>query len=388
MLRLLRNSKFRRRALESVFLIGLAAAVISAVLSVRASTASLGMTAGFGFLERTTGFDIGFSLIEFSGMDSYGRLLAAGLANTVFLGLIGILCANIVGLMVALMRLSDNGVLNLIGTTYIETFRNVPLILQVLFWYAILTHLPAPRGAEPLWGGIFLTSRGLSMPGLNVAPWALLGWALTLIGLVILAVKLPRRRARTKHSHDRRLFLPLAIAGAAALMILIGWAARLPDTPLIDMPALRGLNIRGGIHLAPELTAMICAIAIYGGAYIAEILRAGFNSVSRGQVEAGRALGLSKWDLFTRIRMPLAIRAVLPTLTNQYVWLMKATTLGVAVGFADFFSVISVSINQSGQTLELIALLMLGFLVINNLISLIMNRINNAIKIRGTQQRG
>ena len=379
---LLRNTRFQRRVMESAFLIALLGLILYAVVAAKETVDSLGMTSGFGFLERTTGFDIGFSLIEFDGMDSYGRLLLAGIVNTLFLGAIGIVGANLVGLVVAVFKTSRNGVLNLLGTVYVETFRNVPLILQVVFWYATFTHLPSPRSTEAVLGGIYLTSRGLFLPGMNTAPWGVLACiallAVMLVGFVLIA------RSRKLHapakSRLRRLSAAITLVVALAILFVF---ARVPGTPLVAIPELRGLNIRGGISLTPELAAMIIAIASYGGAYIAEILRAGFNSVGVGQIEAGRALGLSDWDLFNRIRMPLAIRAVLPTLINQYVWLMKATTLGVAVGFADFFSVVSVSINQSGQTLELIGLLMLGFLVINNTMSIVLNWINRAIRLKG-----
>ncbi|WP_259782369.1 ABC transporter permease subunit [Aestuariispira ectoiniformans] len=153
------------------------------------------------------------------------------------------------------------------------------------------------------------------------------------------------------------------------------------------MPYLKGLNYRDGIRVSPELLACIIAISIYGGGYIAEIIRAGFNAVGKGQGEAGYALGLTRWQIFSRIRFPLAIRAVMPTMINQYVWLLKATTIGIAVGFSDFFMVISTSINQSGQTLELIGILMGGFLLINYLMAWVLNRVNDAIKLKGTQLR-
>ncbi len=386
MTRLLNNTKIRRRILEGAYLLTLLVVIIYCFLTARDTINSMGMSSGFGFLERTTGFDIGFSLIEFSGMDSYARLLFAGLVNTLFLGIIGIVGANLIALVIALFRISGNGALALISATYIEIFRNIPLILQILFWYAILSHLPAPRMAEPILGGVFLTARGLFLPGLNIAPIAAALWTILIVALVTGFVFLARNRRLSPLQNGRIRMLSTLIWVLA--VIAIGWAFRIPDTPLLSLPELRGLNIRGGLSLAPELSAMIIAISLYGGAYIAEILRAGFNSAGKGSVEAGWALGISKWYIFTRIRLPLAIRAVLPTLTNQYVWLMKATTLGVAIGFADFFSVISVSINQSGQTLELIGLLMLGFLVINNTISIALNRVNKAIRLRGTQARG
>ena len=167
------------------------------------------------------------------------------------------------------------------------------------------------------------------------------------------------------------------------VLLVIAYLARVPDTPLVNMPALKGLNFRGGMRIPPELSALVIAIALYGGAYIGEVVRAGLMSVPRGQIEAGFVNGLKNHQIFTRIRLPLAIRAVLPSLTNQYVQLMKATTIGLVVGFSDFFMIISTSINQSGQTLELLSILMGGFLLINLSIAWVMNTINRKIALKG-----
>lgn len=178
------------------------------------------------------------------------------------------------------------------------------------------------------------------------------------------------------------------IWGAGLVVVLILMVVgRIPDTSLVNFPYLKGLNYRGGIRVSPELLACIVAISVYGASYIAEIVRAGFNSVNSGQGEAAHALGLSRWHAFSRIILPLAIRAVMPTMINQYVWLLKATTIGIAIGFVDFFMVISTSINQSGQTLELIGILMGGFLAVNYAMAWVLNRVNDAIKLKGTQVR-
>jgi len=172
------------------------------------------------------------------------------------------------------------------------------------------------------------------------------------------------------------------------IMFVIGYLARTPDTPLLNMPALKGLDFRGGMRMPPELSALVIAIALYGGAYIGEVVRAGLMSVPKGQIEAGFVNGLKPFHIFSRVRLPLAIRAVLPSLTNQYVQLMKATTIGLVVGFSDFFMIISTSINQSGQTLELLAILMVGFLIINLSIAFVMNTINKRIAIKGYEVTG
>jgi ABC-type amino acid transport system permease subunit len=156
----------------------------------------------------------------------------------------------------------------------------------------------------------------------------------------------------------------------------------------LDFPSLQGLNLRGGLRIPPEFSALAVAIAIYGGSYIAEIVRGGFKAVGKGQMEAANSLGLTAWQVFTLVRLPLALRAMLPILANQYVWLMKATTMGIAVGFSDFFMIVALTINHSGQTLEAIGILMGGFLMINLTLAALFNRINKAIALKGNQSRG
>ena len=234
----------------------------------------------------------------------------------------------------------------------------------------------------------FITGRGIYLPGLNVTGGSVFVAAcVVLLALGLwLWLKTGRRFASTGEGRKRGLVRALWL-GVLALVILCLWIGRIPETPLTNLPYLKGLNFREGIRISPELLACIVAISIYGAAYIGEIVRAGFNAVGKGQYEAGYALGLTQWQIFSRIRLPLAIRAVLPTLINQYVWLFKSTTIGIAIGFVDFFFVISTAINQSGQTLELIAILMGGFLAINYSMAWVLNRVNDAIKLKGTQLR-
>ncbi|AOF93511.1 ABC transporter permease subunit [Sinorhizobium sp. RAC02] len=385
-MQILRNRKTRNVIYQVAFLVILVLAITGAVHEATAKMAAQGMTGGFDFLYKSTGFRIGFSLIPFDPFSSYARMIWVGIVNTIFLGLLSIVLANIVGLVIAIFRISSNGVLNDIGTLYIEAFRNVPLILQALFWYAALTHFPPPKQAYALFDSVFLSARGVFIPSLNVEGKWFAAVALVLVaGLTCLAWFSMTRRFRRIRSRGKVQSIIAATTLAAMTAILV--YAREPGSALISIPSLQGLNFRGGITVPPEMAALAIATAIYGGTYIAEVIRAGFISVGKGQVEAARALGLSPWHVFSRVHLPLAIRAVLPTLINQYVWLFKATTLGIVVGFADFFSVISVSINQSGQTLELIAILMAGFLIMNNTLSFVLNRVNKAIALKGTQLR-
>ncbi|MDD9746296.1 MULTISPECIES: amino acid ABC transporter permease [Marinovum] len=388
MISLLRQKSLRDTASQVGFIGVLILLVVTFALTAKTNLDAQGMTSGFGFLERATGWGVSFSLIPFDTNDTYARVILVGLLNSLFLGAISLTLATVIGIGIGIMRVSGNKMAELIGTVYVEIFRNLPLLLQAFFWYAVLTTLPRPRDALDLGGVAFLNGRGAYLPGLNVTGFSVFLAAIALAVTVGLwfwlrsARRFARMAPHIKKAWSRGLWL-----GWAALAVALLWAGRIPETPLLNIPTLKGLNFRGGIRVSPELLTCIIAISVYGGAYIGEIVRAGFNAVGKGQSEAGHALGLSTWQTFTRIRLPLAIRAVMPMLINQYVWLFKSTTIGIAVGFVDFFMVISTSINQSGQTLELIAILMGGFLVINYSMAWVLNRVNDAIKLKGTQLR-
>lgn len=373
--RLLRNRRVRGRLIQAVTLAAVVGLLLSLVLTARQNLLDQGIATGFGFLERSTGWPINFSLIEVSDRSPYWRMLLAGLLNTLYVGLLGLAGATLVGLVVGLARISSNLILNVIGTVFVEIFRNVPLILQVIFWYAILTHLPPPRTAVDLWGIGFLTNRGLMLPAL-----ALSGPDLVVLAAAgILAVVFARRLGGDR---PWRAWAGAA-AGTVGLLLVLLLTGREPDMPLVSFPELRGLRFVGGLTIKPEFAALLIGIMGFGGAYIGEIVRGGFLSVDRGRIEAGRALGLTGLQISRFIRIPLAVRAMLPALANQYVWLMKATTLGIAIGYPDYFMVVSTAINQSGQTIELLVLLMGGFLLINYTIGTAMNALNARLALKG-----
>ncbi|MBZ9765313.1 ABC transporter permease subunit [Mesorhizobium sp. CA6] len=387
MVSLLRNQKVRNALLQVVYVGSLAALVLAGIIIARRNLAEQGITSGFDFLYKSTGWDVNFSLLPATANDPYWWFFLIGIINTLFLGCTGLILATLVGTIVGLARTSSNELAQLLGRTYVDIFRNIPLILQVFFWYALITHLPTPRAAHEAWG-FLLTSRGLYVPAPNVGGVAMALATSALIAAIALPVWLGRT-SRLSQPFGQRATIQLAGAAAAlacaAIVLVVG---RLPDAPLLDFPALEGLNLRGGLRVPPEFSALAIAIAIYGGSYIAEIVRGGFKSVGMGQMEAARSLGLSPWRVFTLVRLPLALRAMLPILANQYVWLMKATTMGIAVGFTDFFMIVALTINHSGQTLEVIGILMGGFLAINLSLAAVFNRINKAIALKGNQLRG
>lgn len=376
--------KLRNAMLQILYVGGIVALILTLVLMARTNLQEQGIISGFDFLWKSTGWEVSFSLIEFDSTDPYWLVLVVGLLNTLFLGIIGLVLATVIGVTIGMARTSQNDLARLLGAIYVEIFRNIPLIVQVFFWYAVVTRFPGPRQAIDVVGAAFLTSRGLYLPGLNItgltAFLGIIAFAAG-IGLIVCLSAAQRFRRMEPRRKSRRRWLILA--GSVLVAAVIFWLGRLPETPLVSMPALKGLNFRGGIRISTELAAMAISIGIYGGAYIAEIVRGGFKSVGRGQIEAAQSVGLTAWQVFSRVRFPLALRAMLPILTNQYVWLIKATTMGIAIGFADFFMVISTAINQSGQTLELLGILMGGFLLINFSLAAILNRINRAIALKG-----
>jgi general L-amino acid transport system permease protein len=384
---LLRNQKVRNVLLQAVFVGTLAAMVLSGVLTARQNLIAQGITSGFDFLFKSTGWDLDFSLVPVTSNDPYWWYFLAGILNTLFLGTCGLALATLVGSIVGFARTSSNELAQLLGRTYVDIFRNIPLILQVFFWYAIITHLPPPRNAYQALG-VSLTNRGLYVPVPNVGGLMLLAAVLAVLAAIVVPIWLGRT-SRFNRPPGERFWGQLTAAAAAltcaAVFVFVGHPT---GDPIIDLPSVHGLNLSGGLRISPEFTALAVAIAIYGGSYIAEIVRGGFKAVSKGQVEAAQTLGLSPWQIFSRVRVPLALRAMLPILANQYVWLIKATTMGIAVGFTDLFMIVALAINHSGQTLESIGILMAGFLTINLSLAAIFNRINKAIALKGNQLRG
>ncbi|MFV0472785.1 MAG: ABC transporter permease subunit [Pikeienuella sp.] len=384
----LRSKSLRAATFQIGFVVLLVGLTALAVLTARRNLSAQGLTSGFDFLWNSTGWEMNFSLLPAHPTDPYWWFLLLGLMNTLFMGVIGLSGATVIGLVVGLMRSGRNPAARLLGTIYVEIFRNLPLIVQLFFWYALANALPNPRQAISA-GGALISSRGIYLPGLNVAQGAVaLAVVLFVIGAgLAIWIAASRRFRRMERRRQRRLALtPPALAllaGGAAILL-----GREAGQPWISLPELTGLRISGGVRLQPELYCLAIAIMTYGGAYVGEIVRGGFKAVGRGQMEAARALGLSPWQVFSRVRMPLAFRSMLPILINQYVWLIKATTLGIAVGFSDFFMVIASSITHSGQTLEFIGILMAGFLAINFSLAAVLNRLNRAIALKGHQTGG
>ncbi len=343
------------------------------VANARTNLQSERIASGFGFLSNTAGFDISQTLIPYSGSDTYTRVFLVGLLNTLLVSVIGIFFSTIIGFLVALGRLSPNWLLSRISGAYVEIVRNLPVLFQMLFWYlAVLAALPAPRQSISLFNIAFLNSRGLVIPW-PIAKPGLDAFVLSIL-VALAAVLLLRSYARRRlfRSGEPITIWPYVIGlliGLPALTALVFGA------PLsFDFPVLRGFNFAGGSRVIPEMVALTLALSIYTAAFIAEIVRAGIQSVHKGQMEAGASLGLTRGATLRLIVVPQALRVILPPLTSQYLNLTKNSSLAVAIGYPDLVSVFAgTTLSQTGQAIEIIAITMGVYLLISLVTSAIMN---------------
>ncbi len=340
-----------------------------------------GITTGFAFLSNPAGFGILQSLIDFSETDSYGRTFVVGLLNTLLVSLLGILLASLLGLVIGIARLSSNWLVARLATVYIEVFRNVPLLLQIFFWYfAVLRSLPAARDSLRVGDSVFLNNRGLYVPRAIVEDG--FGWVwLALLLSVVLTGLLIRHRRRQQAATGRiiPLFLPsLALLGGLPLLAFV--AAGAPLT--LEYPVLQRFNFQGGLTVYPEFMALLLALTIYTAAFIAEVVRSGIQAVSKGQTEAASALGLTRGQSLRLIVIPQALRVIIPPLTNQYLNLTKNSSLATAIGYPDLVSVFAgTTLNQTGQAVEIIFMTMAVYLSISLLTSTLMNWYNRRIAL-------
>lgn len=365
----------REAVIQTVFL-GLVIIVIwGAVSSARTNLADLGISSGFAFLDRATGWSYSFALFERSIDDTYARTLFIGFTNTLFLGVFSIILATILGIIMGTLRDAKNIAVKSFATLFVQTFRNIPLILQLVFWYAFLIHMPGPKQSFSFLDSVFLSNRGMMVPWLNVQPETATVIVLFAIALAFLLFRWSGIGPLQK--------IGLWLVGSIAVAALIGSIFKPEGEALLSIPELKGLRFRGGLTVSIEFVAMIIAIVLYGSSYIAEVVRGGLQEVPKGLVEAGQSLGLSPANIWLRIRMPMALRTIIPPLGNQWIFLMKATTIGVAIGFSDLFMIVSTSITQSGQTLELIGILMASFLLINFTLALLVNGLNARLQLKG-----
>ncbi|MDR3467028.1 MAG: ABC transporter permease subunit [Xanthobacteraceae bacterium] len=343
------------------------------VANARANMQAQRIASGFGFLSQTAGFGVSQALIPYSESDSYTRVFVVGLLNTLLVSAIGVALATVIGFAIGLGRLSPNWLLARLAGAYVEIVRNLPLLFQLLFWYlAVLATLPNPRQSITLLGWVFLNNRGfvVAEPVAHASFWPV---ALALgigVGIAFAAHALARK-ALFDNGRVLRIW-PVVLGSLVGLPLVVALALGAPLS--FEAPVLKGFNFVGGLRIIPEFVALTLALSIYTAAFIAEIVRAGILAVNRGQMEAGSSLGLSCGATLRLIVVPQALRVILPPLTNQYLNLTKNSSLAVAVGYPDLFSVFAgTTLSQTGQAVEIIVITMGVYLLISLITSAAMS---------------
>ena len=360
-------------ALQLLFVAALVWLCYEIVANARANLETQRITSGFGFLLNTAGFDVSQSLIPYSGSDPYTRVFLVGLLNTLLVAVIGIFFATIIGFLVALGRLSPNWLLSRISGGYVELVRNLPLLFQILFWYlAVLAALPSPRQSISLFGSFFLSNRGFVVPKPIGNP-GFEPFVAAIVIAVVAALLLRRYAYRQLFDHGRLIRIWPYVVGLLIGLPLL--SALIFGAPVaFQIPELKGFNFSGGARIIPEFVALTLALSTYTAAFIAEIVRAGIQSVHKGQMEAGSSLGLARGSTLRLIVVPQAMRVILPPLTNQYLNLTKNSSLAVAIGYPDLFSVFAgTTLSQTGQAIEIIAITMGVYLLISLVTSALMS---------------
>jgi general L-amino acid transport system permease protein len=359
----------RRKLWEFVYQALVLAAVVAFVTWIALNTIenlnARGMTSGFEFLWREAGFGIGFSLIPYDEASTYGRAFLVGLLNTIFVAAVAIVLATATGFGIGIARLSSNWPSAKAALLYVEFIRNIPLLLQLLFWYAVvLRALPTVRQSLDIGGIVFLNNRGIFLPAPEATDAvAAVGTALAaaIAGTIALA---RGARHRQETTGRRAKIWPVALA---LIVGLPAAATGFAGVPFVwSVPELRGFSFEGGIGLMPELAALVLALTIYNAAFVAEIVRCGIQAIPHGQTEAALALGLRRGALLRLVIVPQATRIIVPPLTNQHLHLLKASALATAIGYPDLVNVfMGTVLNQTGRAIEIVAVTMAIYLVLS-----------------------
>jgi general L-amino acid transport system permease protein len=338
------------------------------------------IASGFGFIEKEAAFEIGESLVEYSAADTYGRALLVGVLNTLKVSFIGMILTTILGTIIGVCTLSSNWLISKFGTMYVELFQNIPVLLQLFFFYALFYEIfPPPRQALNPITGVFITNRGVDFPVPAPDPaWGYVGLAFVAACIVIWLVN---RWAVKRQERSGQQF-PTFWVGLGILLglPLLTWILNGAPTQM-DVPVLKGFNFQGGRNISPEFSALLIGLVLYTASFIAQIVRAGIQSISHGQTEAAMSIGLRPGMVLKLVIFPQALRVIVPPLTSQLLNLTKNSSLAVAIGYPDFVQVAGTTINQTGQAVEGVAMMMVVYLTFSLLTSAFMNWYNKKIKI-------
>lgn len=364
----------------AVFVI-LAAFMYEIIGNTSANLARSNQQFSMDFLGRTAGFDIVQSLISYDSRSSYGRALTVGMLNTALVAALAIIASTVIGFVIGVMRLSRNKLASAVGLIYVETFRNIPLLLQCFIWYSLvfLQILPSPHDAVDLGAFGFLSNRGLMVPmpsfgdGAWIAPFS--------ATLAVVLYFFVRAWARKRQENTGQSF-PAGIVGICLVILLPVAAFLIAGVPIaFDLPKRTAFSFSGGLTVLPEFMALFIALSIYFATYIAEAVRAGIQAVGHGQTEAAMALGLSRKDALLRIVIPQAMRVIIPPLATLYMGVIKSSSLAVAIGYPDLVAIGGTVLNQTGKAIEIVLIWMSVYLALNLLTSVFMNWFNARMKL-------
>ena len=345
-----------------------------------------GIEFGFGFLTQESSFDVQFSLIDYDGSHSYARAYLVGLLNTLLVAFLGIIISTILGVIIGIARLSPNYLIERAASVYVEFFRNIPLLLQIFFWYfAALRALPLPQDANAMFGVFFLTIKGLFVPRFVWENFDIFFYSIIAVIISILIIKNYARKLQENKGKQLSVFsisiglfiiLPL-------LTFLIGGVSLNFEVPVIKQLSTTSFVYEGGLGIPPELIALTLALSLYTATFIAECVRAGVQGISKGQKEAAASIGLTPNQILKLVIMPQALRIIIPPTTNQYLNLTKNSSLAAAIAYPDLVLVFAgTALMQTGRAIEIVSITMLTYLSISLAISLLMNWYNKKIAIK------
>jgi len=376
-----RDIRVLRVVSQILFLIVIAAGIWWLLNNLQTNLKACGLKISFGFLKNTAGFPISEGL-RYDPTDVNGYAFWVGIVNTIRVAVIGIVLATVIGVVVGVARLSSNWLVKKLAGIYVEVIRNIPLLVQLFFWYfaVMLTALPMVKNSISLPGSIYLTRRGVYMPWATVTE-SFSTWIFYVIGGLALAIIVYVLR-RMQLKRTERPGFPIIWATTVLILTLVaGWFIT-PGNPLaLSVPVLGRFNFEGGLWLSTSFTALLIGLSVYTGAFIAEIVRAGITAVSKGQTEAAKAIGLKNMLILRLVILPQALRVIIPPLASQYLNLTKNSSLAILIGYYDLMNVGTTIFNQTGRAVEMILLIMASYLTMSLLTSLLMNYYNRRMKL-------
>ena len=377
--RLWTDERYRGILFQFLVVLGLALFIAFIVSNTITNLQKAGLASGYGFLYDPAFFDINQRLIEYTSQSTFGRALIVGLLNTILVSALGIIAATLIGFSAGVMRLSNNWILSRLVTAYVEMTRNVPVLLQIIFWWAILTGLPKVRDSLSLGDAVFLNNRGFRMPAPILE--AGFGWVFAAFIVGAIATFMVSRWAKSRQDATGQTF-PMLWVGLGLIIGLPVIVHLILGQPISwDVPERTRFNYAGGFNVTPELIALWFALSTYTGAFISENVRSGIMAVSKGQTEAAFALGLRPNQTTRLIIIPQAMRVIIPPLTSQFLNLTKNSSLAIAIGYQDLVSIGGTILNQSGQALEVVGIWMAVYLSLSLLTSGYMNWYNKRIAL-------